>query len=361
MGPKGVAVDRNGHIIVVDNKACCVFIFQSNGKLVAKFGSRGTSERQFAGTLDGNTAAGSLSLLHAFGFCRGQAGTGLVSTFGGCPGRGSGGRRWWESPGLCTLPAVARSPNGLPGLCSQSCTLSTKLMGLLAGVMVTNWAPPLSGPAPSLFPALTSRSSWACAGSLPGGGGFHPKGPGACEAPRRGIRLPDKLPLKTSPSFLPHSCAEASLSQQGGSFGKKPGGCGLGLLKANPKIRGGNFYCSAPGLEPPFSLEAHHQQGSPPTPPVLLAPRKSHACVCGGGGGREQSPLPPCLPCPSVAQPAPPSQPLGGCWGHRKVAGFRGKEPKCSQARQQIMKGRIFNSQGGIPAATNDGEASLQK
>ncbi|XP_014811623.1 PREDICTED: protein lin-41-like [Calidris pugnax] len=50
MGPKGVAVDRNGHIIVVDNKACCVFIFQSNGKLVTKFGSRGTAERQFAGT-----------------------------------------------------------------------------------------------------------------------------------------------------------------------------------------------------------------------------------------------------------------------------------------------------------------------
>ncbi|NXA57610.1 TRIM3 protein, partial [Nothocercus julius] len=58
MGPKGVAVDRNGHIIVVDNKACCVFIFQSNGKLVTKFGSRGTAERQFAGTLDGNTATG---------------------------------------------------------------------------------------------------------------------------------------------------------------------------------------------------------------------------------------------------------------------------------------------------------------
>ncbi|NXQ53543.1 TRIM3 protein, partial [Anthoscopus minutus] len=49
MGPKGVAVDRNGHIIVVDNKACCVFIFQPNGKLVARFGSRGTAERQFAG------------------------------------------------------------------------------------------------------------------------------------------------------------------------------------------------------------------------------------------------------------------------------------------------------------------------
>ncbi|XP_074427765.1 tripartite motif-containing protein 3 isoform X1 [Larus michahellis] len=69
MGPKGVAVDRNGHIIVVDNKACCVFIFQSNGKLVTKFGSRGTAERQFAGTLDGNTPPGErpLSLLHAAG------------------------------------------------------------------------------------------------------------------------------------------------------------------------------------------------------------------------------------------------------------------------------------------------------
>jgi len=51
MGPKGVAVDRNGHIIAVDNKACCVFIFQSNGKLVTKFGARGTSDRQFAGII----------------------------------------------------------------------------------------------------------------------------------------------------------------------------------------------------------------------------------------------------------------------------------------------------------------------
>lgn len=49
MGPKGVAVDKNGHIITADNKACCVFIFQSNGKLVTKFGGRGTSDRQFAG------------------------------------------------------------------------------------------------------------------------------------------------------------------------------------------------------------------------------------------------------------------------------------------------------------------------
>lgn len=50
MGPKGVAVDRNGHIIVVDNKSCCVFIFQPNGKLVSKFGNRGNSDKQFAGT-----------------------------------------------------------------------------------------------------------------------------------------------------------------------------------------------------------------------------------------------------------------------------------------------------------------------
>lgn len=50
MGPKGVSVDRNGHIIVVDNKSCCVFIFQPNGKLVSKFGNRGNSDKQFAGT-----------------------------------------------------------------------------------------------------------------------------------------------------------------------------------------------------------------------------------------------------------------------------------------------------------------------
>lgn len=51
MGPKGVSVDRNGHVIVVDNKSCCVFIFQLNGKLVTKFGNRGNGDRQFAGTL----------------------------------------------------------------------------------------------------------------------------------------------------------------------------------------------------------------------------------------------------------------------------------------------------------------------
>lgn len=53
MGPKGVSVDRNGHVIVVDNKSCCVFIFQLNGKLVTKFGNRGNGDRQFAGRLVG--------------------------------------------------------------------------------------------------------------------------------------------------------------------------------------------------------------------------------------------------------------------------------------------------------------------
>lgn len=49
MGPKGVSVDRDGHVIVVDNKACTVFIFQLTGKLVSKFGSRGNGDKQFAG------------------------------------------------------------------------------------------------------------------------------------------------------------------------------------------------------------------------------------------------------------------------------------------------------------------------
>lgn len=49
MGPKGVSVDRNGNIIVVDNKSCSIFIFQPNGKLIRKFGTRGNGDRQFAG------------------------------------------------------------------------------------------------------------------------------------------------------------------------------------------------------------------------------------------------------------------------------------------------------------------------
>ena len=48
-GPKGVSVDNNGHIIVVDNKASSVLVFQNNGKLLHKFGSRGNEDFQFAG------------------------------------------------------------------------------------------------------------------------------------------------------------------------------------------------------------------------------------------------------------------------------------------------------------------------
>lgn len=55
MGPKGVSVDQNGHVIVVDNKACMVFIFQPSGKLVTKFGSRGNGDKQFAGNIIRNT------------------------------------------------------------------------------------------------------------------------------------------------------------------------------------------------------------------------------------------------------------------------------------------------------------------
>ncbi|XP_062423552.1 tripartite motif-containing protein 3 isoform X3 [Rhea pennata] len=57
--PTGVTVDMNGDIIIADydNRWVSIFSpegkFKSNGKLVTKFGSRGTAERQFAGTLDG--------------------------------------------------------------------------------------------------------------------------------------------------------------------------------------------------------------------------------------------------------------------------------------------------------------------
>lgn len=66
MGPKGVSVDQNGHVIVVDNKACTVFIFQLTGKLITKFGSRGNGDKQFAGTDRSKIDGGSrrLSLLN---------------------------------------------------------------------------------------------------------------------------------------------------------------------------------------------------------------------------------------------------------------------------------------------------------
>lgn len=36
-------------MVVVDNKASCLFVFQPNGKLLLKFGSRGSGESHFAG------------------------------------------------------------------------------------------------------------------------------------------------------------------------------------------------------------------------------------------------------------------------------------------------------------------------
>ena len=42
-------MDQNGHIVVVDNKLCQVFVFQLNGRLITQFGSRGTEPHQLAG------------------------------------------------------------------------------------------------------------------------------------------------------------------------------------------------------------------------------------------------------------------------------------------------------------------------
>ena len=49
LGPKGIAVNRSGHLVVVDNRASCIFVFQPNGKLVQKFGSRGSEPGKLAG------------------------------------------------------------------------------------------------------------------------------------------------------------------------------------------------------------------------------------------------------------------------------------------------------------------------
>ncbi len=48
-GPKGVCVNNAGHLVVVDNKASCVLIFQLNGKLLLRFGTRGGQQDQLAG------------------------------------------------------------------------------------------------------------------------------------------------------------------------------------------------------------------------------------------------------------------------------------------------------------------------
>ena len=49
LGPKGLAVSGTGDLVVVDNKASCVHIVQPMGKVIAKFGSRGSGTAQFAG------------------------------------------------------------------------------------------------------------------------------------------------------------------------------------------------------------------------------------------------------------------------------------------------------------------------
>lgn len=49
MGPKGVSVDRNGNLVIVDNKSCSILVFQLNGKLLRKFGTRGNGDTQLAG------------------------------------------------------------------------------------------------------------------------------------------------------------------------------------------------------------------------------------------------------------------------------------------------------------------------
>jgi len=50
LGPKGVAVADSGEIIVIDNKASTVFILHpASGKVLTKFGSRGSEGPQFAG------------------------------------------------------------------------------------------------------------------------------------------------------------------------------------------------------------------------------------------------------------------------------------------------------------------------
>jgi len=45
----GVCVNLDQHLVVADNKLCQIFIFQVNGKLISKFGKRGTGPSQLAG------------------------------------------------------------------------------------------------------------------------------------------------------------------------------------------------------------------------------------------------------------------------------------------------------------------------
>ena len=44
-----MAATATGKIYVVDNKASSIFVFQSNGRFLGRFGSRGVGEDQLAG------------------------------------------------------------------------------------------------------------------------------------------------------------------------------------------------------------------------------------------------------------------------------------------------------------------------
>ncbi len=48
IGPKGLAVDKSGHLVVVDSKQSSIFVFQPSGKLVLKFGGRGNDPSKLA-------------------------------------------------------------------------------------------------------------------------------------------------------------------------------------------------------------------------------------------------------------------------------------------------------------------------
>lgn len=50
LGPKGIAVDNDNHVILVDNKSSTIFVYDMHKfKLIKKFGSRGDRPHQFAG------------------------------------------------------------------------------------------------------------------------------------------------------------------------------------------------------------------------------------------------------------------------------------------------------------------------
>lgn len=50
LGPKGLAVDHHGRIVVVDNKQSAIFVYSSSDyKLIRRFGTRGSRPHQLAG------------------------------------------------------------------------------------------------------------------------------------------------------------------------------------------------------------------------------------------------------------------------------------------------------------------------